>query len=381
MKQIYLTIALSFPLLCSAQYCTSGGPTSTADSQVLFVRLVGQNDSIRYNYSCPGIIGVQNLTNLSTSLIAGNAYQLSVQFGTCNGNYAGAGEAWIDFDQNGTFDPSESIGTWQGVPPVALSVWNFTVPLMAQNGATRMRVTQQEQATSPPLDPCASFTWGSVMDFTINISGGVDCSAYPGDERTDAIPVTSFPYSHTWNSSYCYSNQNYVYPSPDVYYLVLPSAQTAFINASLCGSSYDTYISAVDPQGNVLAYNDDDPACAPYSSITIPSAGQDSIYIIVEGWGNNAGNYVLNINQGFVAVEENQLPQMKLYPNPANNSCVIQNANNAIVTIYDLTGKSVMQIADYSGEIINTTSLSEGVYTVECISGINKSVQKLVIAR
>jgi hypothetical protein len=243
-----------------------------------------------------------------------------------------------------------------------------------------MRVTQQEQGVVP-LDPCASFTWGSVMDFSINVSGGIDCSAYPGDERSDAIPVTTLPYSHTWNSSYCYSNHNYVYPSPDVYYLVQPSAQSAFINATLCGSSYDTYISAVDPQGNVLAYNDDDPACAPYSSITIPSAGQDSIYIIVEGWGNNAGNYVLNINQGFVGIEENSAPQMTVFPNPANNSFNIKNAVNASVVIYDLTGNAVLQIADYSGENINTASLAEGVYTVECRSGNSKSVQKLVIAR
>ena len=380
MKHFYVTLALALPMIANAQYCTSGGPTSTADSQVLFVRMVGQNDSIRYNFPCPGLIGVQNLTNLSTSLIAGNTYQLSVQFGTCNGNYAGAGEAWIDFDQNGNFDQSESIGTWSGVPPVALSVWTFTAPAQSQNGTTRMRVTQQEQGVVP-LDPCASFTWGSVMDFSINISGGIDCSAYPGDERSDAIPVTTMPYTHTWNSSYCYSNHNYVYPSPDVYYLVQPSAQSAFINATLCGSSYDTYISAIDPQGNVLAYNDDDPACAPYSSITIPSAGQDSIYIIVEGWGNNAGNYVLNINQGFVGVEENSSPQLTLFPNPASNSFNIKNANNASVVIYDLTGNAVMQMANYSGENINTATLADGVYTVECISGNIKSIQKLVIAR
>ncbi|MCK6641669.1 MAG: T9SS type A sorting domain-containing protein [Bacteroidia bacterium] len=380
MKQFYLSLALAFPALLNAQYCTNGGPSSTADSQVMFVRLVGQNDSIRYNYTCPGTIGVQNLTNLSTSLVAGSNYQLSVQFGTCNGNYAGAGEAWIDYDQSGTFDPNESIGTWQGLPPVALSVWSFNVPLMSQNGATRMRVTQQE-AGSVPLDPCAAFQWGSVMDFTINISGGVDCSAYPGDERSDAIPVTTMPYTHSWSTSYCYSNQNYVYPSPDIYYLVLPTVQTAFINATLCGSSYDTYISAIDPQGNVLAYNDDNPNCAPYSSISIPAAGQDSIYIIVEGWGANAGSYILNITQGIVGVEEVASPEIKLYPNPADNGFVIQNVSNASVTLYDVAGKSVMSIADYSGENIETAELAEGVYTVECISQGKTSVQKLVIAR
>jgi hypothetical protein len=380
MKHFYLTLAVAFPLFCNAQYCTSGGPSSTVDSQVLFVRLVGQNDSIRYMHPCPGVIGVQNLTNLSASLVAGNSYQLSVQFGTCNGNYAGAGEAWIDFDQNGIFDPAESVGTWSGLPPVAMTVWNFTVPIMSQNGATRMRVMQQE-AGSNPLNPCAAFTWGSVMDFTINVSGGVDCSAYAGDEQSDAIAVTSFPYTHSWSTSFCYSNHNFVYPSPDIYYLVLPSAQTAFITASLCGSSYDTYISAVDPQGNVLAYNDDNPACAPYSSITIPTAGQDSVYIIVEGWGNNAGNYILNISQGIVGVEETVSSSLQLFPNPADNSFVIKNVTDASVRIFDVNGKAVQSISGYSGERINTVNLPDGIYTVECVAEGNRFLQKLIIAR
>jgi hypothetical protein len=75
---------------------------------------------------------------------------------------------WIDFDQSGNFSPNEVVGTWSGIPPVATNVFNVNVPVNAHNGPTRMRVTQQE-ATSLPLNPCASFQWGSVMDFGIQI--------------------------------------------------------------------------------------------------------------------------------------------------------------------------------------------------------------------
>ncbi|MEY3843705.1 MAG: hypothetical protein RL293_127, partial [Bacteroidota bacterium] len=57
-----------------------------------------------------------------------------MKFGTCGGNYAGVGEAWIDFDQNENFDPYESLGTWSGTPPVAISTFTFVVPANAQNG-------------------------------------------------------------------------------------------------------------------------------------------------------------------------------------------------------------------------------------------------------
>ncbi len=63
---------------------------------------------------------------------------------------------------------------------------------IAVSGATTMRVTQQEQG-SLPLDPCASFTWGSVVEFSIFITGGIDCTGFDGDNSTEAIVVPVYP--------------------------------------------------------------------------------------------------------------------------------------------------------------------------------------------
>jgi hypothetical protein len=49
-----------------------------------------------------------------------------------------------------------------------------------------MRVIQREGANQTfPLDPCASFTWGSTMDFTINIQTNADTASLMvnGDEQ------------------------------------------------------------------------------------------------------------------------------------------------------------------------------------------------------
>ncbi len=378
MKSYFLSAGLLLSASSIAQYCTTGGPNSTVDSNVQLVRIVGQGDSIRH-IGCPGVLGVQNLTNLSTTLNAGNSYSLSVQFGTCNGNYLGSGEVWIDYDQSGSFDLSESIGTWTGVPPTPISVFNFTVPFSVQNGPTRMRVTQQEGSSTTPLDPCAAFTWGSVMDFTINFTGGVDCSAYIGDDTADPVIVPSLPYTNNGDNSYCYGNQNLVYPSPDVYYLVLPPANSFAIRATLCGSSFDTFLSVIDPQGNVLAYNDDAAACAPQSELIVSTVGVDSLYFIVEGWGTYMGTYTLQLTQDFVGIEEQLSSSHSVFPNPAQGQFVIGGGVVGLVTITDVCGNTVETISAYNGEQISTRDLAAGFYFVHFEqNGINYSEKILI---
>lgn len=380
MKSFFISAALLVNSFAYGQYCTSGGPSSTADSNVQLVRIVGVGDSIHF-VGCPGVIGVQNLTNLNVSLVANTTYPLSVQFGTCGGNYLGSGEVWIDFDQSGSFDLTESVGTWTGTPPVALSIFNAFIPAGAQNGITRMRVMQREGSVAPPLDPCGAYQWGSVMDFSVTISGGVDCSAYVGDDTLDPIIVPSLPYTHNGDNSYCYGNQNHVYVSPDVYYLVLPSALSYSITASLCGSSFDTFLSVIDPQGNVLAYNDDAPGCAPQSALTVSTVGVDSLYFIVEGWGNNMGAYTLQLNQDFVGVNEVTHPEFTLSPNPAQDQFSLSGGVRGNVTITNAIGETVNTIANYNGEMISTSGLASGVYFVRFAYAGIQYAEKLIITQ
>ena len=176
------TVNMSSFLSC---YCTAGvGPTSPADSQVESVQLTGAPGSINYTFpSCPtGVLGVQDLTALTADLVQGGMYTISVDFGTCGGNYNGTGEVWIDYDQDGLFEAGESLGTQSGAPPGVANL-NFTVPVTATLGITRMRVMQQESGVAP-LNPCGGFTWGSVMDFSVNINTPVPCSGQPNPGNT-----------------------------------------------------------------------------------------------------------------------------------------------------------------------------------------------------
>jgi hypothetical protein len=358
-------------------YCNAG-PSQTADSNVESVVLNGTNATAINYTGCPGVIGLEQSTQ-SVDLGVGNSFQADVQFGTCGGNYGSAGEAWIDFNQNFVFEPSESIGSWQGVPPTALSTFNFTVPMGAVMGPTKMRVIQQEGGVAPPLDPCATFTWGSAVDFNVNIVAGIDCSGYQGDDENDAIVVNTFPYTDNHANNVCYTNQNPVYNSPDVYYLVIPSANTAELNISLCNSGFDTFLSVFDTQGNVININDDAPGCGTASELTVGVAAHDSVYVIVEGYSNASGSYELVINEnGTLDISELESSLYQLYPNPAITGFEISNFEGEVQVI-DSKGNIVIEGNLHNNEIVDITSLNSGFYLVRLKNDIGVYTKKLIV--
>lgn len=345
-----------------AQYCTSVGPSSNVDSNVELVQLTGEMGNISYT-GCPGVVGLQDLTaTQSSTLNAGASYTCTVRYGTCSATfYSGAGTVWIDFDMDQLFESTEIIGTWQGSVETQLN-YNFTVPAGATNGNTRMRVMQHE-AGSLPLNPCGTFTWGSVADFTIVIGNGIDCSGYIGDDTVDPVIVSSLPYSASGDNSYCYSNDNPVYPSPDVYYQLNPSPLMSSITVSLCGSTFDTFLSVIDGSGNIIAYNDDSPSCGSQSSLTFSTAGLGTIYVIVEGWGNAMGAYDISIFGNYLGTEDLNLENTVITPNPASDLITVSNFEGSI-SILDITGKLIYHNDNYTSEQLDISYLETGIYTV-----------------
>ena len=367
---------LSFLLVCSTflhcQYCMLAGPTTTVDSNVKSVQMTGVLGTISH-LGCPGVLGVQNLTAQNVTLNANDTYYLTVEFGTCNGNYAGVGEVWIDFDQNMVFDPSESVGTWSGTPPSVASVFVVYVPVNAQNGITRMRVTQKEGGVLP-LNPCASFQWGSTMDFGITIANGMNCSGFIGDNTNDPIIVSAIPFTDSRDNSYCYSNDNLVYDSPDIYYRYDVAPIYNFLNLSLCGASFDTFLSVLDLNGNVIAYNDDD--CGSQSALSFSTLGLGTVYIIVEGWGNQMGTYTLNIESSDVGIEDVTLDNGIIYPNPNQGEFNLTSSVGP-VKIYNLMGSLVFETVLINSNQINASALPNGTYFVQ--TDEHKVFQKLII--
>ena len=352
------------------QYCTLGGPTSNVDSNVESVIFTGVSGGINH-IGCPSQIGVEVYLNESTTLSAGSSYSLQVDFGTCGGNFAGAGAVWIDFDQSQTFTQNEIVGTWVGTPPALPVLFNVSVPNNAHNGATRMRVTQQEAATLP-LNPCATFQWGSVMDFGITIINGLDCGAFAGDDLANAIEVSSLPYQDTVDLSYCYGNQNLVYDSPDVFYKLLLNPTMQQVSVNTCGSDFDTYLTVLNPQGVVITYNDDHDICAPSSMLSFDVNDLGYVYIVVEGWGNESGIAHLEITSSYAGMSILEQSKITLYPNPVSEVLSISKEVEH-VEITNLIGKSMITSYGKTTQL-NVSELEPGVYTLHFqITGIAHS--------
>lgn len=376
-KTLLFILAFASPTIGFSQYCSWGGPSNTADSNIESLSLVGSSGAISYT-GCPGASGVEEYLAQTAFIDAGGNYTTNIQFGTCGGNYNGVGQAWIDFNQNFVFEASESIGTWSGLPPVSMSSFNFTVPTGAIVGQSRMRVIQEEGGAIP-VDPCGSFTWGSATDFSVYIQNGIDCSAYIGDDFTDPRIVSAVPFSESHGNAICYSNQNTVYNSPDVYYLVTPITGISSLEVSLCGSSFDTFLTATDASGSPLAINDDYASCGTQSQLTFNVSGMDSVYVIVEGWGDETGDYDISINEGSLGLNSLDENRYVIYPNPSEHTFQVENNFQGTIELIDANGRQLMSKTIFPNEAIETSGFPRGFYMVHLISDGKQSIQKLIL--
>jgi len=228
-----------------------------------------------------------------------------------------------------------------------------------------------------PLNPCGTFSWGSVTDFGITLTNGLDCTGYPGDDQNDAIIVGALPYTDTRSTEVCYSNQNYVYPSPDIYYYFEPNPLLAEVNVSLCGANFDTFLSVVDMNGNVVAYNDDAPECAPQSALSFDAADLGPLYIIVEGWGALNGDYTLQINGSYVGLEIAELKAFNAYPNPSQGLLHLT-SNTGVYQFLDVQGQVLQTLDTQQQAVFNMEELRAGVYFIkEIATGRIQKWQKL----
>ncbi|WP_339887323.1 GEVED domain-containing protein [uncultured Flavobacterium sp.] len=154
-------------------YCVSGA-TSNLDSEIENVTLVGVNNSITNNTTNVCTSGVNNYTAMSADLQVGTSNTLTVEFGDCNDGiqYNGAGGVWIDWNKDGDFDdPGETIGTTLLAVSGGNIIQNFTisVPVSQPLGFFRMRIVQREGGTLLNTLPCATFNYGSIEDYTIQV--------------------------------------------------------------------------------------------------------------------------------------------------------------------------------------------------------------------
>jgi len=108
-------------------------------------------------------------TSFTTALQQGANYTVNVTSGDyAPDNFA----AWIDYNQNDVFEPSEKLGEFTNASAGEAQAIAFTVPAGATLGTTVMRVRGVFFNTGEPdpADPCFAYDYGETEDYGITIT-------------------------------------------------------------------------------------------------------------------------------------------------------------------------------------------------------------------
>lgn len=143
-----------------------------------------------------------------------------------------------------------------------------------------------------------------------------------GDTIANATVVPGLPYSYAGTTFGYVNDYDEACPytgstSPDVVYC-FTSEDDVSIDVDLCGSGYDTKVYIYDEELNLIDCNDDayfagDPCGVYVSKIENAAlAGGVTYYIVIDGYGGEAGPYLLYITeweQCFVYCPEDAVPE------------------------------------------------------------------------
>jgi hypothetical protein len=152
------------------QYCAPSHTQSCAQSAT-YINSVKLNNLNNNNSGCTGITTNKYndyaKTAFSASLIKQTTYKLKVT----NGTTATIMGAWLDVNQNGTFDAAEfdQISTNLAANAVDSSV-TYNVPCSAPNGWTKLRIrSRQVGGGLTANDACTQFGTGETEDYWVYI--------------------------------------------------------------------------------------------------------------------------------------------------------------------------------------------------------------------
>ncbi|HFX17681.1 MAG TPA: T9SS type A sorting domain-containing protein [Flavobacteriales bacterium] len=160
----------SFSTTITHNICQPSGDCNSGDeiTQVVF-------EDINNSSDCNGT-GYQDFTNMSTDLTVGQTYDMTVTVGYSEEHFT----AWIDFNDDFSFDASEMIVNDYEFGPngsgggTYTNTFSINIPAGANQGEHLMRLRTNWQAAVP--DACQDVDYGETEDYKVNIvdANGID---------------------------------------------------------------------------------------------------------------------------------------------------------------------------------------------------------------
>jgi len=168
-------------------YCTPTYTNScTSGDDINNVILAGDVAPGINNLNTPCNTGnYTDYTTMSAALTAGQSYS-----GNVTTNYGSPYEnvrIWIDYDNDGVFQPTEQIATLADMSNASSGAFTFIVPVAQAAGTFRMRVRLVYSQSPGSIDPCTNYGYGETQDYNVIITAATPCTAMPS---AGTLPAT-----------------------------------------------------------------------------------------------------------------------------------------------------------------------------------------------
>ena len=169
--------------------------------------------------------------------------------------------------------------------------------------------------------------------------------------------------------------------APDVYYTYTGSAGEGLIEVTLCDgtTNFDTFLRVFSDCSltNEIASNNDD--CGIYSRLDFESDGNSTYYIMVEGAGQESGDYTIELNCLLGNSSETN-DTFALYPNPVDDLLYI-NSEELIksISLKNMLGQTLyeLKVASFDSSI-DVSNLNKGTYFLNLKTEYKNSVKKII---
>lgn len=149
-------------------YCAASGDNSSFE-WIQSVEFATLNNSTGNNG------GYENFSCTTVTLTQGDTYAITLTPGFPGQTYTEYFKAWIDYNQDGTFDDATELVYDQGTASINAATGNVLVSATSLTGLTTMRVVMKWVDSSDPDIPtaCGNFEYGEVEDYAVNIIDGI----------------------------------------------------------------------------------------------------------------------------------------------------------------------------------------------------------------
>ncbi len=179
------------PLATSAQYCTPN-PSSKDGNGITNVTFGVGDETVNSNVTWGSSPFYIDNSSQIGAVPAGTTCEMSITFAT---GYTYGTIIWVDWNNDQTFSGTEVV--WVGVAPntnpTTLAV-NFDIAPSQDTGSYRMRICAADSyfdsytssiAAAANANPCAEYSWGVGLDYTLHILSAPTCTRPEGLNATD----------------------------------------------------------------------------------------------------------------------------------------------------------------------------------------------------